>query len=118
MLRRLFHDESWVTEQAVDTRAAAMEAGASSFATIFPPPRARWAEDLTFSTAQLAAIQAPVLLVHGAEDRVTPLETSALPLLTRLADVTMDVFGGCGHVPAVERADGFLHLLREFLPRT
>jgi pimeloyl-ACP methyl ester carboxylesterase len=115
LLRRLFHEEDWVTDEAIDARAAAMETGASTFAAIFPPPRARWAEDLTLSADQLAAVRAPVLLVHGTEDRVTPLETSALPLLTRLADVRLDVFGGCGHVPAVERADDFLRLLREFL---
>jgi 2-hydroxymuconate-semialdehyde hydrolase len=115
MLSRLFHDQAWVTDEAVDTRAAAMEAGAPRFASMFPPPRARWAEDLTLSPDLLGAIRAPVLLAHGAEDRVTPLETSAIPLLRHLADVRLHVFGGCGHVPAVEHAAEFLGLVREFL---
>ena len=117
MLGRLVLDQSLVTEEAVAARAAAMEAGASAFASMFPPPRARWAEDLTLSAQTLAAVRAPVLLVHGAEDRVTPLRSAALPLLEHLADVRLHVLGRCGHVPAVERPQDFRRLLSEFLRR-
>jgi 2-hydroxymuconate-semialdehyde hydrolase len=85
---------------------------------MFPPPRARWAEYLTLAPDDLGSIVAPVLLVHGAEDRVIPLDTSVLPLLTCLANVRLHVFGGCGHVPAVERAAEFRQLLRDFLSRS
>nr|WP_241744413.1 alpha/beta fold hydrolase [Cellulosimicrobium arenosum] len=115
MLGRLLLDPVLVTESAVDARAAAMVAGATAFASVFPPPRERWAEDLTLSAQTLASVRAPVLLVHGAEDRVTPLSTSALPLLECLADVRLHVFGRCGHVPAVERSDEFRRLLSDFL---
>ncbi len=57
----------------------------------------------------------PVLLVHGDRDRVTPIESATTPLLELLADVSLEVLEGCGHVPAVERADLFRSLLREFL---
>ncbi len=117
MLSRLFLDQAVVTESAVDARAAAMEAGASAFASMFPPPRGRWADDLTLSTDTLAGVRAPVLLVHGAEDRVTPLRTAALPLLEHLADVRLHVFGRCGHVPAVEHPAAFRRLLSDFLAR-
>ena len=103
MLGRLVFDQALVTESAVASRAQAMQAGASAFASVFPPPRARWAEDLTLSVQTLGEIGAPVLLVHGAEDRVTPLRSAALPLLEHLADVQLHVLGRCGHVPAVER---------------
>ncbi|MFD0475432.1 alpha/beta fold hydrolase [Nonomuraea thailandensis] len=79
MLSRLVLDQALVTESAVAARAAAMRAGAAAFASLFPPPRARWADDLALSAQTLAGIRAPVLLVHGAEDRVTPLGTAALP---------------------------------------
>jgi 2-hydroxymuconate-semialdehyde hydrolase len=115
MLRRLFHDRSLVTEEAVQARASAMEAGAAAFATMFPPPRARWSDDLTLDAEVLARIQAPVLLVHGAQDRVTPLPTSALPLLDQLADVRLHVLGGCGHAPPVEHPHEFRRLLADFL---
>lgn len=117
MLGRLLLDEALVTPTVVEARAAAMKAGASAFASMFPPPRARWAEDLTLSAQTLEEISAPVLLVHGAEDRVTPLRSAALPLLERLADVRLHVFGRCGHVPAVEHPQDFRRLLSDFLRR-
>lgn len=115
MLSRLVADQALVTESAVEARAAAMQAGASSFASLFPPPRARWADDLTVSAERLAGVRAPVLLVHGAEDCVTPLSTAALPLLEHLADVRLHVLGRCGHVPAVEHPHVFQRLLSDFL---
>jgi 2-hydroxymuconate-semialdehyde hydrolase len=115
MLSRLFLDEALVTPTIVEARAAAMEAGSSAFASMFPAPRARWAEDLTLSAQMLARVRAPVLLVHGAEDRVTPLRTAALPLIEHLADVRLHVLGRCGHVPAVEHPHDFRRLLSDFL---
>ncbi|WP_169947002.1 alpha/beta fold hydrolase [Microbispora sp. H11081] len=117
MLGRLVFDQSLVTESAVAARAAAMQEGAAAYASLFPPPRARWADDLTLSAETLAGIRAPVLLVHGAEDRVTPLGTAALPLLEHLADVRLHVFGRCGHVPALEHPQDFRRLLSCFLGR-
>jgi pimeloyl-ACP methyl ester carboxylesterase len=117
MLSRLFFDQALVTESAVDARAAAMRSGAAAYASLFPPPRARWADDLALSPQTLAGIRAPVLLVHGAEDRVTPIRTAALPLLEHLADVRLYVLGRCGHVPAVEHPDDFRQALSCFLRR-
>jgi 2-hydroxymuconate-semialdehyde hydrolase len=115
MLSRLFLDQSLVTEVAVEARAAAMQAGAEAFAAMFPPPRQRWSDDLTLSSEELARIDAPVLLVHGAKDRLTPLRTAALPLLEHLADVRLHVLGRCGHSAAVEHPEEFRRLLTGFL---
>ena len=79
--------------------------------------RERWADDLSLSTKTLARVSAAVLLIHGAEDRVTPLRTAALPLLDHVSDVRLHVFGRCGHVPAVEHRDEFWRLLTGFLRR-
>ncbi len=117
MLGRLVFDQALVTESAIEARAAAMEAGASAFAPLFPAPRARWNDDLTLATQTLRDVRVPVLLVHGAQDRVTPLGKAALPLLDHLADVRLHVLGGCGHVPAVEHPDEFRRLLSDFLGR-
>ena len=118
MLSRLFHDQSLVTEAAVAARAEAMQAGAEAYAALFPPPRQRWNDDLTLSPAAVAAITAPVLLVHGAQDRVTPLRTAALPLLDLLPDVRLHVLGRCGHGPFVENPEEFRRVVSEFLART
>lgn len=115
MLGRLFLDPALVTDVAVAARAAAMEEGATAFAELFPPPRCRWVEDLTLSPETLARVSMPVLLLHGAQDRVTPLQTAALPLLDHLADVRLHVLGRCGHVPTVEHPQECRRMLAEFL---
>ncbi|MGC5053199.1 alpha/beta fold hydrolase [Micromonospora sp. DT48] len=117
MLSRLVFDQTLVTDAAVEARAAAMRAGATAYASLFPPPRARWAAGLALSAQTLAAIRAPVLLVHGAEDLLTPLGTAVQPLIEHLADVRLHVFGRCGHVPAVEHPHEFRRLLSCFLRR-
>jgi 2-hydroxymuconate-semialdehyde hydrolase len=115
LLELLFHDRALVTDQAVQARYAAMTAGAEAFAPLFPPPRDRWVDDLTLRAEQLSAVRAPVLLVHGAQDRITPLREAALPLLEQLPDVRLHVIGGCGHAPAVEHPAELHRLLGAFL---
>jgi pimeloyl-ACP methyl ester carboxylesterase len=82
---------------------------------MFPPPRERWVRDLALSHDELAAIAAPVLLVHGAQDRIVPLRDSALPLLGLLRDVRAHIFGGVGHASPVERRSELARLLTTFL---
>jgi pimeloyl-ACP methyl ester carboxylesterase len=115
MLSLLYHDHSLVTDEAVRARDAAMAAGAGAFAGLFPAPRDRWVRDLTLDAETLAAILAPVLLVHGANDRLTPLALAAIPLLEQLRDVRLHAFGRCGHVPALEHPQEFLRVLADFL---
>jgi pimeloyl-ACP methyl ester carboxylesterase len=115
MLGLLYLDPSFVTESAVDARDAAIRAGEAEFAVLFPPPRERWARDLSLSAEELAQVRAPVLLVQGAQDRLTPLHEAALPLLAQLPDVRLHVFGRCGHVPAVEHREEFRRLVAGFL---
>lgn len=115
MLGRLFLDQSLVTDVAVRARALAIREGAAAFAPIFPAPRARWADDLTLSPGTLARVRAPVLLVHGAQDRVTPLPAATEPLLEHLTDVRLHVIAECGHAPMVEQPAEFWRLLSIFL---
>ncbi|GAA1478032.1 alpha/beta hydrolase [Nocardioides aestuarii] len=115
VLQALVHDESHVTDAAVRSRAAAIEAGAPAYAALFPPPRQRWVDDLTLPPALLAAVIAPVLLIHGADDEVTPLATATSPLVEHLPDVRVHVLDRCGHVPQLEHPDAFQGLLAGFL---
>lgn len=115
MLGRILLDRALVTEAAVAARARAMREGAETFSSLFPPPRERWVEDLTLTPEALAAVRAPVLLVHGADDRVTPLTESALPLLAHLRDVRLHVLGHCGHAPPVEHPTAFQQVVGSFL---
>jgi 2-hydroxymuconate-semialdehyde hydrolase len=92
--------------------------GEHAYSSLVPPPRRRWAEALELSPAALASIEAPVLLVHGAQDRLTPLASTALPLLDHLRDVRLHVLGACGHAPFVEHRAESLRVVLPFLSRT
>ena len=114
LIELLNHDPAAATPDAVEARLQATLAQ-PHYPSLFPAPRQRWVDDLSLSEAQLAEIEAPVLLVHGAQDRVVPLEHSALPLLRLLPDVRLHVFGATGHASPIERTSEFNRLLTTFL---
>jgi len=64
----------------------------------------------------LEAIEAPVLIVWGDDDRVIPLDraTAHLPRLGRSRFVVLE---RCGHLPMEERPEAFLRELLPFLDR-
>jgi len=64
--------------------------------------------------AALRRIGHPVLLVHGLQDRVIPVEGSYY-LATHLPDVRLHVVGRCGHWTQIEHPAVFHRLLDGFL---
>ena len=114
LLRLLNFEPGAVTAEAVEARHQATLAQ-PWYPELFPAPRQRWVDDVSLTRDELAAITAPVLLVHGAQDRVVPLRDGFLPLLELLPDVRGHVFGRCGHASPLERADEFNRLLTTFL---
>jgi pimeloyl-ACP methyl ester carboxylesterase len=100
--------------EVVAAREAAM-AAQPWYGELFPAPRQRWVDDLSLTPAELASITAPVLLVHGAQDRIVPLRDSFLGLIEALPDARGHVFGRCGHASPLEHTDAFNRLLTTFL---
>jgi 2-hydroxymuconate-semialdehyde hydrolase len=86
-----------------------------SWAAMFPPPRQRWVDDLALSGAELNGVTQPVLLVHGADDRVVPWRSSSALLVDLLPDGRLHVIGGCGHWTMIERTQEFLAVVQPFL---
>jgi len=56
----------------------------------------------TYTPAFASRLTMPVLLIQGAEDRITPLARNASVLREVLVDVRMVVLEGVGHLPEVE----------------
>jgi pimeloyl-ACP methyl ester carboxylesterase len=56
----------------------------------------------------------PVLLIHGREDKVNPLEKNAALLIKALPHGRLEVLEGCGHLPEVEAADIVNRMLKQF----
>jgi pimeloyl-ACP methyl ester carboxylesterase len=114
LLELINFDPAAATAEAVKARHQAM-AAQPWYPELFPAPRQRWVDDLSLTPDELSAISAPVLLVHGAQDRIVPLRDGFLPLLEALPDVRGHVFGRCGHASPLERTEEFNRLLTTFL---
>jgi len=55
---------------------------------------------------RLTKIDIPALIIHGRDDRTTPIETS-LQILSALPNSRMLIFNRCGHWAQLEHADEF-----------
>jgi pimeloyl-ACP methyl ester carboxylesterase len=86
----------------------------SRYEAMFPAPRQRAVDAAVIPEADLRALTHPVMLVHGRDDRVVPLETS-LRLADVLPDARLAIYPRCGHWVQIERRVEFAALVRSFL---
>jgi pimeloyl-ACP methyl ester carboxylesterase len=110
------YDKSLLTEALVASRyEASIRPGFhESYSSLFPAPRQRHITALVTPEDKLRALDKPVLLVHGREDRVIPLESS-LRLHQLLQRSELHVFGQCGHWTQIEKKDRFVEVVENFL---
>ena len=66
------------------------------------------------STPDLADLNVPTLVIHGAEDQLIP-RSEAEAMAAALPDVTFAVADGAGHLPNLEQPEFFSDTVREFL---
>jgi len=85
-----------------------------SYEAMFPAPRQQHLDALVLPEEAYGAMDRAILLVHGRDDVVVPLETS-LWLLPRLPRVQLHVFGQCSHWVQIEKRESFNALIRAFL---
>jgi 3-oxoadipate enol-lactonase len=64
--------------------------------------------------ADLPAIKVPVLLVYGADDRLTPVKIGAR-MQREIPNARLQVIKDAGHLVNIEQTDQFNHLVIEFL---
>jgi 2-hydroxymuconate-semialdehyde hydrolase len=67
-----------------------------------------------YTEAELAAIPHEILILHGREDRMLPLEAGYY-LARNLPNAQLHVFPHTGHWIQIEQAERFTALLRMFL---
>jgi pimeloyl-ACP methyl ester carboxylesterase len=89
-----------------------------SFEAMFPADesgsRQRWVEAMTTPEEEIRALPHRVLIVHGREDQVIPLETS-LKLEQLLDNADLSVYSHCGHWSMIERTADFNRQVLDFL---
>jgi 2-hydroxymuconate-semialdehyde hydrolase len=119
-MRRLFdvfvYDKALVTEDLLRSRyQASMRPGSQeTYASLFPAPRQRHVDRLATPEDKVRAIDKEVLLIHGRDDLIVPLESS-LKLLQMLPRAQLHVFSQCGHWTQVEKTARFCRLVGDFL---
>lgn len=75
----------------------------------------QWAALVEFDAcARLGEIQAPTLVLHGDDDRVSPIQNGRI-LASRIPGARLAVLSGVGHSPNVEAPDEFNALIAAFL---
>ena len=71
-------------------------------------------DTLDLTDADVRSITAPSLVVHGAFDKVIPVEVGNR-LARLIPDCDSHVFGRCGHWPQIERRPDFNRIVGDFL---
>lgn len=84
-----------------------------SFSAMFPRPRQEQLDALALPDEEARSVEHPVLLIHGRDDVVVPLEAS-LHLLGQLPRVQLHAFGRCSHWTMIEYKDAFNRLVADF----
>jgi 2-hydroxymuconate-semialdehyde hydrolase len=118
VIRWFVYDDAFIADRLDSIAQARYEAAMNpdvrrSFTAMFPAPRQTVLDDLIVPELALRRMAQPVLLVHGRDDKIVPLETS-LHLLKHLPNVQLHVFGQCSHWTQIEFAKSFNQLLAQF----
>lgn len=111
-------DKSLVEQPLVDARyALAKSEGAEERFRNVVAARERDRDALPLDEEALGTLPVPVLLTHGREDSVIPVERS-WKLVNLIPDSELHVFTSCGHWSQVEKAKPFNDLLVDYVTRT
>jgi 2-hydroxy-6-oxo-octa-2,4-dienoate hydrolase len=115
---RLFpYDQSIITPEMIRSRyeASARPGAQDALKCLVPQPKPDGPTIVKgFPAAAVAAIEAPVLVLHGREDRVVPPQCGLL-LAQHIPGADLHMFARCGHWVQVERRADFLRLVGDFL---
>jgi len=116
MVAMFAHDKSILTDALITSRyEASIRPGFhESYRQMFPAPRQRHVDALATLPDLLKAMPHQVLLIHGREDRIIPLQSS-YDLHQLIPHSELHVFGECGHWTQIEKKDRFVQLVEHFL---
>lgn len=87
-----------------------------AYEKLFPEPMQEKLDGLSIPESEIEKISHPVLLVHGREDVIVPMDNS-IKAHRLLKNSELHIFGECGHWTQVEKPAAFADLVRGFLLR-
>ena len=105
-----------ISDEIVESRyQASIRPGyQESYEQLFPEPRQEKLDALCLPEAEISQVESAVLLVHGREDAIIPMDCS-LRAHALLKNSDLHVFGNCGHWTQIEKATEFGQLVLNFL---
>lgn len=106
----VFYDPAHVTESMID-EVAAVVGNRQSVLQLVRVAQSAKRDNLAPLLPRMAC---PTLLVWGADDRITPLET-AHDFQRLLPDSELRIISRCGHAPMLEQPDDFNKALADFI---
>lgn len=106
----MVHDPAALTDAMIEDRHRLLASGdyAAYFARMFEAPRQRYLDAAVLSDAELAAIEARVVMLHGRDDRPCPPAETTLAIARRLPNADVHLLGRCGHNLPRERTGDYL----------
>jgi 2-hydroxymuconate-semialdehyde hydrolase len=84
------------------------------FGKLFAQPRQRFIDAAVVTEAEIAAIHADVMMLHGRDDRSCPPEQTTMVLSKKFPAADVHLLGRCGHNLPRERTAAFLKHAFEF----
>lgn len=116
ILSIMAYDQSIATDELAEMRFKATDRPGfqERFERVFPPPYQRWADKQVVADEDLAALEHEVLIIHGRDDRVVPVDVSE-QLFRKIKHAQMHLFGCCGHWTQIEQSARFNSLVLQFL---
>ena len=113
----MVHDAAAVTDAMIEDRWKLLSTGdyLDYFAAMFAAPRQRWLDAGVLSDAEIAAIRADVMMLHGRDDKPCPADLTTLALARKLPAADVRLFSRCGHnLPRERTADYVAAAVRHF----
>jgi 2-hydroxymuconate-semialdehyde hydrolase len=116
LLPRFVSNKGMITPELVRSRfeASARPDAAMRYETLFPAPRQDALDRLALEEKEVCEIEHEVLIIHGRDDAVIPLEVS-LRAFGLVARGELGVFAPCGHWVQVEQPVRFTSLVTSWL---
>lgn len=87
------------------------------FGRMLAGPQQILLDGAVLTDAEAQTIHAPILLIHGREDRAVPASLTALPLAERLPTADLVLLASCGHNVLAERSEAAVGLVGQALAR-
>lgn len=115
-MMEMVHDPAAVTEAMIEDRLKFLSSGdyAAYFDQMFAAPRQRYLDAGILSDAELAAIRARVVMLHGRDDKPCPPAATTLALAGRLPSADVHLLGRCGHNLPRERSADYVAAAASF----